>query len=143
MRLITHDVFRVPCKNHVTHVVVKMFRLAGPRRYDVYVEIKDLRMKKPYIGDTTLLTGLRQRYSYDVVVPISMSTELQPLVQLSVVRQERMVESSVDNPRGTGNVSLNSRTMEAHRLTKNKGQKSFRNLMLCWISLNICFDGLG
>jgi len=132
----------VPGEHDVTHVEVQMFRLRRTGRNDVDVKIKNLRMQQAYVCDAGLFTSLCQGNAYDVVITIGVTSKLQPLVQLSVMRQQGMAAASVHNPRRPRYMTLECAPMEATRLTSHKVEKSLARVRFFGMALHIALNGI-
>jgi len=81
----------------VAHVVVPVFGLARPRRNPVPVDVED-RGLDDEIAEPGLFFGFAQRDAREIEIAVRMPAELQPRVQLSMMRQKQAPAVAADEP---------------------------------------------
>jgi hypothetical protein len=75
-------------------------------------------------GDPALLFGLAQCNAQDVAFSVGMSAQLQPFVELPVVRKQGMRAIPIDNPRRTRDMPDLERTFKAILIRRDEALKA-------------------
>ena len=94
-------------------------RIVATRRDQVDVHVEE-RSAERIRGEPGLLERFAAGNAQWIVVTVTVPAELQPTIELSVMRQQHVGTRPVDDPRGPGHVARPAVTLETVRLVANE-----------------------
>lgn len=114
-----HEGFACGGAHDEAHVVMEMLRLVRARRNHVPVEIEDVALDDQIV-QARLLPRLAQRDAREVGVAIGVTAELQPAIELAMMREQHAPTGSIDEPGRTGEVSRHAAAFETIRVRQRE-----------------------